>query len=131
MKLNKYPYFAAITLLVFFMGCSGGGGAKNSGMNNTPDQIITEFYTYLDQGNIDQASQYVSRNAAANKGNFKNTPAEIAANLKTRNGLKSVEVVKEEGNTLVANISYKNGTMETSTYTMVQEDRDWKIDSFK
>lgn len=128
MKLNKY--FVAITLLVFLTGCSGGG-AKNSGMNNTPEQIVTEFYTYLDQGNIGQASQFVSRNAIANKGNFKNTPAEIAANIKTRSGLKSVEVVKEEGATLVANINYKNGTTETSSYTMVQEDRDWKIDSFK
>jgi|GEM_PF-3023631 hypothetical protein len=128
MRLNKYSYFAAIALLVFFMGCSGG---KNSGMNSTPAETIEQFYNYLDHANIGDASQMVSRNAAANKGNFKNTPAEIAANIKARNGLKSVEVVKEDGNTLVANINYKNGTTETSTYTMVQEDRDWKIDTLK
>ena len=128
MKLNKYSYFAAIAVLVFLMGCSGG---KNYGMNSTPAKTIEEFYTYLDKGNIDQASQMVSRNAAANKENFKNTPAEIAANIKARNGLKSVAVVREDGTTLVANINYKNGTSETSTYTMVQEDRDWKIDTLK
>ena len=128
MKLNKYSHFAAIALLVFSMGCAGG---KNYGMNSTPGKTIEEFYTYLDQGNIDQASQIVSRNAAANKGNFKNTPAEIAANIKARNGLKSVVVMKEDGASLVANINYKNGTSETSTYTMVQEDRDWKIDTLK
>jgi hypothetical protein len=127
MKLSKYPYCVAAVLLVFSMSCSSG---KN-GMNATPADTIKEFYTDLDQGKIDQASQIVSRNAAANKGNFKNTPAEIAANIKARNGLKSVEVVKEDGAALVANISYKNGTTETSSFTMVQEDRDWKIDSLK
>ena len=131
MKLTKFSCLVVVALSIFLVACSGDSGGGISGMNSAPSDVVKEFYTKLDQGQIAPASQLVSRNAVNTPGSLKNSPTEIATDIKSRNGLGSVAIQKDDAGEVVATINYKNGTNETVTCSMVQEDRDWKINSLK
>jgi hypothetical protein len=134
MKVKLHLSLAIVALCVLSMGCSTLMGTA---ANSAPGDIVKEFYTALDKGDLTEAERLLAgrstnyRDSAA----LKNNLAQLAANIKAQGGLKSVDIQKEDSqesaSEVGAKISYKNGTSENVNYELLQEDRDWKVNRAK
>lgn len=134
MKVKLHLSLAIVALCVLGMGCSTLMGTA---ANTTPGDALKEYYTALDRGDLTEVDRLLAGRANGYKDSaaLKNNTAQLATNIKAQGGIKSVDIQKEdsqEGTSEVgAKINYKNGTSESVTYELLQEDRDWKINRTK
>jgi hypothetical protein len=134
MKIKLHLSLAIVALCVLSMGCSSLMGTA---ANSTPGETLKDFYTALDRGDLTEADRLLAGRANGYKDSaaLKNNTAQLATNIKAQGGIKSVDIQKEdsqEGMSEVGvKVNYKNGTSESVTYELLQEDRDWKVNRTK
>ena len=138
MKLIVY-LFAAVTMILFTAGCSGGNAGKS------PKDIEKAIYNELQKGNYEKAVEMLFENVESDD----DTPAEQKAEVmkafteKTKQsadakgGLKSFEILEEkiaeDGKTatVTTKVTYGNGTEDTQNSTYVNKDGVWKLNMNK
>jgi hypothetical protein len=134
MKVKLHLSLAIITLCVLGMGCATMMGTA---ANSTPGDLVKDFYTALDKGDLTEAERLLAGRDTnyRDSATLKNNLAQLATNIKAQGGLKSVDIQKEDSqessSEVGAKINYKNGTSENVTYELLQEDRDWKVNRTK
>ena len=131
--------FAAVTMILFTVGCSGGNAGKS------PKDIEKAIYNELQKGNYEKAVEMLFENVESDD----DTPAEQKAEVmkafteKTKQsadakgGLKSFEILEEkiaeDGKTatVTTKVTYGNGTEDTQNSTYVNKDGVWKLNMNK
>ena len=131
--------FAAVTMILFTAGCSGGNTGKS------PKDIEKAIYNELQKGNYEKAVEMLFENVESDD----DTPAEQKAEVmkafteKTKQsadakgGLKSFEILEEkiaeDGKTatVTTKVTYGNGTEDTQNSTYVNKDGVWKLNMNK
>ncbi|HEV2763579.1 MAG TPA: DUF4878 domain-containing protein [Pyrinomonadaceae bacterium] len=130
MKVSQRLSLLAVALCLLCAGCASLTG---TGMNSTPGDTLKEFYAALGKGDMAEANRLVAGAADGYKQTaaLKNSTPQLAEGIKSRGGLKSVDIQSEDGEEqtaqVTAKVTYNNGTSENVSYELAQEDRDWKV----
>ncbi len=122
----KSLYASVICLVCFSVGC----GVLSSG----PSKTLTTFSKCLEEGKIDDAAKLFSTRVISGQGlgNLKSIVATGAPQIKAKGGISSQNIQKEDIIGDVAEVTlevkYINGETEVTTYKLIKENDEWKID---
>lgn len=110
---------------MMFIGC-GSGGSSN------PGDVVKDFYTYMTSGDLEKAFKLLPEK---NQKNFQEGPAglkPIAKMFKVRDGIKAIEITKEDisGDTATVRFKIVSNSGKSSKemkQKLVKENGKWKI----
>lgn len=130
MKKNILSLFVVAVMIMGFATACGGGAS------NSPGEAAKKFSELFADGKIDKALEMVqgySEASEEDKEKFKMLFKEAHSQLEEKEGVKSIEIVKEEINEagdeaeVTLKTVYGNGEEEESTSNLVKVDGKWKI----
>lgn len=102
-----------------------------------PAQTIKKFYGYLEAGKVDDAVNLLSARVlnVLSRDKLKSGLADGTRQVKSKGGIKSIDIAKEEvvGETadVQSKVNFGNGESKTDKSKLIKENGEWKIDLSK
>jgi len=127
LKAKKRLILVVVVLLLANLSC----GIFTKG----PDKTVESFYKAVDKGKVDEALGYLSydtiQTLGYNKWRSALTDASRQASLEGE-GIKRIKILEKNVNGdfawVTVEVFYKDGTSEVSTFDLVKENNEWKLE---
>ncbi len=122
--------FLMSVVFIFMFAIISGCGSAGSG----PGTTVEKYYQAVESGKSDAALKLFSSKELEDEDTKKKLLALIAMGteeIKTKDGIKSIEIEKEEidGDSakVTAKVTYGNGKTDSQKVKLIKEDGKWKL----
>jgi hypothetical protein len=125
MKSNIRILFAIIALILSTLACAM--------FPSGPGKTVQQFFNSLERGEIQEAKSYMSSSSLQSLGSDKwdSVLVQLSQQISSSGGIDKVDITEENVNGDIASvtvqITFGNGTSETSVLDLVKENNQWKL----
>jgi hypothetical protein len=122
----------SVVLVLALCLVTAGCGFLNMG----PEATVKKFYKAVENGDIDDAIDLLSNKMkTVGKDKLRAGLAELTRDMKSKGGVKNLEIVKMNVTGDVADgqikIEFGDGSSKTDTVKLIKEEGKWKLDADK
>jgi hypothetical protein len=122
----------SVVLVLALCLATAGCGFLNMG----PEATVKKFYKAVEKGEIDDAIDLLSNKMkTVGKDKLRAGLAELTRDMKSKGGVKNLEIVKMNVTGDVADgqikIEFGDGSSKTDTVKLIKEEGKWKLDADK
>lgn len=104
-------------------------------VTSSPRSTAKHFYKSIEKGDFDKALAYSTLEAEADAEIYHAIMQKVNSSIQEKGGIKKIEILREEGDaedlehtTVVALITFKDGSSQEEYCDLVQQDGKWAVD---